>query len=50
MECKELMLNVLSPILQIENKVFFSFFRVVEHRWNEIDRGERKFSEKNLSQ
>jgi Zn-finger protein len=29
---------------------FFSFFQVMEHRWNEIDRGEPKYSVKNLSQ
>jgi hypothetical protein len=28
----------------------FSFFQVMEHRWNEIDRGKPKYSEKNLSQ
>jgi hypothetical protein len=25
---------------------FFSFFEVMEHRWNEIDRGKQKFSGK----
>jgi hypothetical protein len=25
---------------------FFSFFLVMEHRWNEIDRGNPKYSEK----
>jgi hypothetical protein len=25
--------------------VFFSFFQVIEHRWNEIDRGKPKYSE-----
>jgi hypothetical protein len=29
---------------------FFSFFLVMEHRWNEIDRGKPKYSGKNLSQ
>jgi hypothetical protein len=29
---------------------FFSFFRVMEHGWNEIDRGKPKYSGKNLSQ
>jgi hypothetical protein len=29
---------------------FFSFFQVMEHGWNEIDRGEPKYSGKNLSQ
>jgi hypothetical protein len=28
----------------------YSFFRVMEHRWNEIDRGKPKHSGKNLSQ
>jgi hypothetical protein len=31
--------------------VFFSFFLVMEHRWNEIDRGKPKYlGGKNLSQ
>jgi hypothetical protein len=30
--------------------ISFSFFLVMEHRWNEIDRGKPKYSEKNLSQ
>jgi hypothetical protein len=30
--------------------VLFSFFRAMEHRWKEIDRGKPKYSEKNLSQ
>jgi hypothetical protein len=29
---------------------FFSLFQVIEHRWNEIDRGKPKYSGKNLSQ
>jgi hypothetical protein len=29
---------------------FFLFFQVMEHRWNGIDRGKPKYSEKNLSQ
>jgi hypothetical protein len=29
---------------------FFSFFQVMEHRWNEIDRGKPKYSGKNLCQ
>jgi hypothetical protein len=29
---------------------FFPFFRVMEHRWNEIDRGKPKYSRKKLSQ
>jgi hypothetical protein len=28
----------------------FSFFLVMEHRWNEVDRGKPKYSGKNLSQ
>jgi hypothetical protein len=28
----------------------FSLFQVMEHRWNEIDRGKPKYSAKNLSQ
>jgi hypothetical protein len=30
--------------------ISFSFFQVMEHRWNEIDRGKPKYSGKNLSQ
>jgi hypothetical protein len=37
-----------NPMMKIVS--FFSFFRVMEHRWNEIDRGKPKYSEKNLSQ
>jgi hypothetical protein len=33
-----------------DDDYFLSFFLVVEHRWNEIDRGKPKYSEKNLSQ
>jgi hypothetical protein len=29
---------------------FFCFSMLMEHRWNEIDRGKPKYSEKNLSQ
>jgi hypothetical protein len=29
--------------------ISFSFFQVIEHRWNGIDRGKRKYS-KNLTQ
>jgi hypothetical protein len=29
---------------------WFSLFQVMEHRWNEIDRGKPKYSVKNLSQ
>jgi hypothetical protein len=29
---------------------FFLFFRVMEHRWNEIDKGKPKYSGENLSQ
>jgi hypothetical protein len=29
---------------------FLLFFQVMEHRWNEIDRGKPKYSEKNLYQ
>jgi hypothetical protein len=30
--------------------VFLPFFFVMEHRWNEIDRGKPKYSRENLSQ
>jgi hypothetical protein len=33
-----------------EDDQFFHFFQVMEHRWNEIDRGKPKYSGKNLSQ
>jgi hypothetical protein len=29
---------------------YFSFFKVMEHRWNEIDMGKSKYSGKNLPQ
>jgi hypothetical protein len=29
---------------------FFVLFQVMEHRWNDIDKGEPKYSGKNLSQ
>ena len=29
---------------------FFSFFQVMEHRWNQIDEGNPKYSGKTLSQ
>jgi hypothetical protein len=29
---------------------FSSFFQVMEHRWNKIDRGNPKYSGRNLSQ
>jgi hypothetical protein len=29
---------------------FFSVFQVMEHQWNEIDRGKPKYSGENLSQ
>jgi hypothetical protein len=31
-------------------RLVFPFFRVMEHQWNEIDRGNPKYSGKNLSQ
>jgi hypothetical protein len=30
--------------------IIFVLFPVMEHRWNEIDRGKPKYSEKTLSQ
>jgi hypothetical protein len=30
--------------------IFSPFFRVMEHKWNEIERGKPKYSEKTLSQ
>jgi hypothetical protein len=33
-----------------DNQFLFSFFQVMEHRWNETDRGKPKYSGENLSQ
>jgi hypothetical protein len=33
-----------------DDQFFFSFFQAMEHQWNEIDRGNPKYSGKNLSQ
>jgi hypothetical protein len=33
-----------------DDDYYFVLFLVMEHRWNEIDRGKPKYSEKNLSQ
>jgi hypothetical protein len=37
-------------IVQPYDVIFFVIFLVMEHRWNEIDRGSPKYSGKNLSQ
>jgi hypothetical protein len=39
-------------VMEMKRKIisFFSFFQVMEHRWNELDRGKPKYSGKNLSQ
>ena len=37
-----------NPVMKMIS--FFPFFQVMEHRWNEIDRGKPKYSGKNLSQ
>jgi hypothetical protein len=34
----------------MKKMTFFCFFILMEHRWNEIDRGKPKYFEKNLSQ
>jgi hypothetical protein len=36
--------------MKMKRKVirFFLFFQVMEHKWNEIDRGKPKYSGKNL--
>jgi hypothetical protein len=39
-----------NPVAKVKRKYFFPFFQVLEHRWNEIDRGKPKYSGKNLSQ
>jgi hypothetical protein len=38
--------------MKMKRKVIsiFSFFQVMEHRWNGIDRGKPKYSGRNLSQ
>jgi hypothetical protein len=36
-----------NPLMKMIN--FFTFFRVMEHRWNEIDRGKPKYSGENRS-
>jgi hypothetical protein len=33
-----------------DDSIFFSLFQVMEHRWNDTDRGKPKYSEENLSQ
>jgi hypothetical protein len=40
------------PCDEDERKIirYFSFFQVMEHRWNETDRGKPKYSGKNLAQ
>jgi hypothetical protein len=39
-------------MMKIKRKMicFFLFFQIMEHRWNETDRGKPKYSGKNLSQ
>jgi hypothetical protein len=43
---------LVQPCDEDERKMisFFLFFPIMEHRWNEIDRGNPKYSGKNLSQ
>jgi hypothetical protein len=41
---------IVQPYDEDENDDFFFLFLVMEHRWNEIDRGKLKNSGKNLSQ
>jgi hypothetical protein len=38
--------------MKMERKmiIFFSFYQVMEQRWNEIDRGKPKYAGKNLPQ
>ena len=38
------------PYDEDDNEVFFCFSILMEHRWNKIDRGKPKYTEKNLSQ
>jgi hypothetical protein len=39
-----------SPCDEEKDDQFFSFFQVIERRWNEIDKVKPKYSGKNLSQ
>jgi hypothetical protein len=43
---------IVQPCVEDEEKddQLFLFFQVIEHRWNESDRGKPKYSGKNLSQ
>jgi hypothetical protein len=41
-------LEACNPVMKMIMKMICFF--VLEHRWNEIDRGKPKYSEKNLSQ
>jgi hypothetical protein len=41
---------IVQPMMKMKGKMISFFFQVMEHRWNEIDRGKPKYSEKNLSQ
>jgi hypothetical protein len=41
---------IVQPCDEDEDEFFFSFFQVMQRRWNEIDRGKPKYSGKNLSQ
>jgi hypothetical protein len=37
-----------NPVMKMMS--FFLLFILMEHRWNEIDRGKPKYSERNMSQ
>jgi hypothetical protein len=40
-----------NPVMKMTMMIIiFVLFLVMEHRWNEINRGKPKYSEKNLSQ
>jgi hypothetical protein len=41
---------IVQPCDVDDDHYFFVLFLVMEHRWNEIDRGKPKYSEKNLPQ
>jgi hypothetical protein len=41
---------IVQPCDEDYDHYFFILFLVMEHRWNEIDRGKPKYSEKNLPQ
>jgi hypothetical protein len=39
-----------NPVMEMKDDQFLSFFQVMDHRWNEINREKPKYSGKSLSQ